>query len=151
LDFVIIDPIYKMRSLRKRDSKVWELTDLIEEVEDVAKSYKIPIIITNQSHRQNQSISARRRAPHKDTSYMSDALIHESDHVIGTKFDAEDHRLYMRCSKSRFGGEFEIESKFYPNIGLIKELTEPKGDWLNGDGNESEHGVVPEVRAALED
>jgi replicative DNA helicase len=151
LDLVFVDPIYKLRGPRRRDSPVWELSDLIDEIEDMAKGHNIPVVISNQSHRQ-RGVAAKRRAPSKDTSYMSDALIHESDHVVGVRFDAEEKLLLLKCSKSRFGGEFDIEVKFHPNIGLIKELTEPKGSWLNGgnsDGKDDEPGKdLPALQTA---
>jgi len=131
LDFVVVDPIYKLKSPKKRDSKVWEIADLIDEIEDIAKGHNIPIIISNQSHRQ-MGIKQLRRAPGKDSSYMSDAIIHESDHVIGVKYDPDDHLLYLNCSKSRFGGEFDISCNCHPNIGLIEETSQPQVDWRNG-------------------
>lgn len=153
LDMVVIDPIYKLKPPRNRGgNKVWELGDLISDIEDMAKGHNIPVIITNQAHRQ-VGVNARRRAPSKDTSYMSDAMIHESDHVIGVRYDAEDHILRMRCSKSRFGGEFDIDVRCYPNIGMMKETTEPKGDWYNGGqpGTEDTPGDdLPEVRTGDE-
>lgn len=131
LDIVFIDPIYKLRGPKKRDSPVWELADLIDEIEDMAKGHNVPVILTNQAHRQ-RGVAARKTAPHKDTSYMSDAITHESDHVIGVRFDAEDKLLRLRCSKSRFGGEFDVDVEFHPNIGLFKETSQPKGGWFNG-------------------
>jgi hypothetical protein len=86
-------------------------------------------------------------------SYMSDAIAHESDHVIGVKYESDDKILRLRCSKSRFGGEFDIDVKFHPNIGLIKETTEPKGSWTNGTAEietTEPGGDLPPVSATAE-
>lgn len=130
LDLVIVDPLYKLRPPRRRGNKVEELQDITDSIEDMAETYNIPIVISNQAGRHLGRADA---APGRDSSFGSDAPVQEGDHVIGVLYDEEEHMLFLSCSKSRFGSKFNVKFKFYPNIGLMKELTPVKGDeYLNG-------------------
>lgn len=141
-DLVIIDPIYKLSSVRQRDSRIAELSDIADGLQDLAESYNVPIVVTNQAHRQ---ASGRDDAPHKDTSFNSDVPIQEADHVIGVKNMSEEKRMILRCSKSRFGQDFRFELKFYPNTGVMKETSQPTGSYLNGHDEDVEDEDLKEM------
>lgn len=141
-DLVIIDPIYKLASVRQRDSRIAELSDIADALQDLAESYNVPIVVTNQAHRQ---ASGRDDAPHKDSSFNSDVPIQEADHVIGVKNISEEKRMILRCSKSRFGQDFRFELKFYPNTGVMKETEEPTGSYFNGHDEDVEDEELREI------
>lgn len=128
-DVVIVDPIYKLKAPRFRESPIHELSDISDAIQDLSESYNIPVVVTNQAHRQG---TQKDDAPHKDRSFNSDVPIQEADHVIGVKYLTDEHRLIVRCSKSRFGEEFRFEMKFYPNTGVMKETSDPRGNYYNG-------------------
>jgi len=132
LDLVIVDPIYKLKGPRRRDSPVWEIQDLTDSLAFMAESYNIPIIITNQAHRQGRKDDA----PSKDNSFGSDAPAQEGDHVLGLKHFSEERRLIIRCSKNRFGHPFRIECDFRPNVGIMKDITPIRGDYFNSTDDE---------------
>jgi hypothetical protein len=128
-DLVIVDPIYKLKRLRTRQTETAEIGEIADSLQDLAETYNIPVIVTNQAHRQG---AHRGEAPGKDSSYNSDVPVQEGDHVIGVKHISEERIMKMRCSKSRFGQEFHFECNFNPNTGIMRELTEPRGDYYNG-------------------
>jgi replicative DNA helicase len=132
LDLVIVDPLYKLRPavFRSRDNQVWQLAQVTDEIQDLCESLNIPVIVSNQSNRQ---IGNRGDAPHKDSSFGSDAPVQEADHVLGVKYFSEEHRLILRCTKHRFGGDFRIEVKFHPNIGVMEDVTP-----ISSDGHDQE-------------
>lgn len=142
-DLVIIDPIYKLAAQRGRVTRTEEVADIADAIQDLAETYNIPIVVTNQAHRQ---MTGKDRAPDKDTSFNSDVPIQEADHVIGVKHVAEEHRLLVRCSKSRFSnGDFAFECKFLPNTGKIEELTQPTGNYYNGHDDSVESDELKEI------
>jgi archaellum biogenesis ATPase FlaH len=146
-DLVIIDPIYKLKSSRHFDSPIMELAHISDEIEDLCERYDIPIIITNQAHRQG---SERDDAPHKDKSFNSDVPIQEADHVIGVKNMSNEHRMILRCSKSRFGSsQFRFELKFYPNTGVMEEVEEPDVNYYNGKDDPEEAELKEMVNQAI--
>jgi hypothetical protein len=137
LDMVIVDPIYKLRSPRRRSVRHEELQDTVDAVQDMCETYNIPIIITNQAHRLQGN--ARGDAPHKDSSFGSDAPAQESDHVIGVKHFEEERKLVLRCTKNRFGGNFRADVVFWPNVGKVQDVTELRTDYFNGrEGSDEE-------------
>jgi replicative DNA helicase len=136
---VLVDPIYKLRAGRKRMSKIEEIADISDALEDLAKAYDVPVVTTNQAHRQGQH---RDDAPHKDSSFNSDVPVQEADHVIGVKNVSEEKRMLLRCTKSRFGADFKIELKFYPNTGVMLETSEPQGSYYNGDDEDVDEEEV---------
>jgi hypothetical protein len=89
-------------------------------------------VVTNQAHRQNNK---RDDAPHKDSSFGSDVPVQEADHVIGVLHMSEEHRMIVRCTKSRFGADFRFEIRFFPNTGLMQEIGSPEGSYYNGSDN----------------
>ena len=142
-DLVIIDPIYKLKPTRQRMSKIEELGDISDSLEDLSEVFNIPVVVTNQAHRQG---SGNERAPHKDKSYNSDVPIQEADHVIGVKHIEEEHRLLLRCSKSRFGrGNFHFEMKVWPNTGVMYETTSPKGSYYNGKDEDADEDELRDI------
>jgi replicative DNA helicase len=144
-DLVIIDPIYKLHPVRARMSRVEELSEISDAIQDLAETYNVPVVVTNQAHRQ---MSGKDDAPHKDSSFNSDVPIQEADHVIGVKNMSEEKRMILRCSKSRFGQDFRFELKFYPNTGVMKEVTEPTGSYMNGADEDVEDEELKEIVAA---
>ncbi len=128
-DLVIIDPIYKLHASKHRKSRIEELSDISDAIQDMAEAFNIPIVVTNQAHRQQ---TQREDAPHKDSSFNSDVPIQEADHVIGVKNMSEEKRMILRCSKSRFGHDFKFEVQFHPNTGVMREIDAPTGSYMNG-------------------
>lgn len=142
-DLVIIDPIYKLKPTRQRMSKVEEIGDISDSIEDMSEMFNIPIVVTNQAHRQG---GGNERAPHKDKSFNSDVPIQEADHVIGVKHIEEEHRLLLRCSKSRFGkGNFHFEMKVWPNTGVMYETSSPKGSYFNGKDEDADDEELSDI------
>jgi replicative DNA helicase len=134
-DLVIIDPIYKLSAVRPRQSRVEELSEISDSIQDLAEAFSIPVVVTNQAHRQ---ATGKDDAPHKDSSFNSDVPVQEADHVIGVKNKSDENLLLCRCSKSRFGADFRFESQFYPNTGVLRELTQPEGSYYNGSDDPDE-------------
>jgi archaellum biogenesis ATPase FlaH len=147
-DLVVIDPIYKVHSARAWDSKWSEIADVSDRIEELSSSYHIPIVITNQAHRQNTGAAERMDAPGKDKSHGSDVPIQEGDHVIGVKHISEERRMILRCTKSRWGEDFRFEVKFHPNTGVMRELTKPAGSYYNGSDDPDDDEVDQMVKNA---
>lgn len=141
-DLLVVDPIYKLKAPRQRNSSYEELSDVSDMIQDLAEAYNIPVVVTNQAHRQNNK---RDDAPHKDSSFASDVPIQEADHVIGVKNMSEEHRMIVRCSKSRFGEDFRFELKFWPNTGLMVETTQPSGSYYNGSDADADEEELREM------
>lgn len=137
LDLVIIDPIYLVKPVRiYRDNPYATVGTIAEATEELAERHNVPIVITNQANRQG----AQGDAPHKDKSFGSDLPAQLSDYVLGVKHLSDENRMIVRCTKSRFGQEFRYEIDFFPNTGLIRELTPLKGSYLS---DESEDERTP--------
>jgi hypothetical protein len=150
LDVVFIDPIYKLRSVRRRTTSWEELGELSDAIQDVSEQYDVPVIVTNQSHRQGASGDA----PHKDRSFASDVPVQNADHVLGVKHLSEEHLLICRCTKSRFGQDFRFEARFFPNTGVFKVIDPPTIDYMNGSDDPSEEelsGIVKRAHKAVEE
>ena len=141
-DLVIVDPIYKLSATKNRQSRIEELSDISDALQDLAEAYNIPIVASNQAHRQQ---SKRDDAPHKDSSFNSDVPIQEADHVIGVKNISDERRMILRCTKSRFGQDFRFEVKFHPNTGVMKEIDAPDNNYYNGNDDEVEDEELREV------
>jgi hypothetical protein len=144
-DLVVVDPIYKIKAPINRRTSFEELSDVSDMIQDLAESYNIPIVVSNQAHRQ---MSRKEDAPHKDNSFNSDVPIQEADHVVGVKHLSEEHRMIVRCSKSRFGEDFRFEVAFWPNTGMMKELSEPQGDYYNDDDDDADEEELKQIIAA---
>lgn len=143
LDVIIVDPIGKLRSPRRRESPYMETSDCVDAIEDICKVHNIPTVITNQAHRQNSSKS---RAPTKDQSFGTDMPIQESDWVLNIKHFTEDRQLELRCDKNRHGAPFTALYRFQPNVGLLSSVTEIRHDYYNGyHEDESEEATREEV------
>jgi replicative DNA helicase len=129
LEMIVIDPIYKLKSQRRRQLKHEEIADLVDALQDMAQAFQIPVIVSNQAHRQ---MGNRGDAPHKDASFGSDAPAHESDHVIGVKYFEDESKVVLRCTKNRYGQNFRVDVRFRPNIGVMEDITPLRGSYFNG-------------------
>jgi RecA/RadA recombinase len=143
-DIIFIDPIYKLRKPNNRQgNRLWELQDLTDEIQGMGESFNVPIVMSNQAHRQQGN---KGDAPHMDQSFGSDAPAQEGDHVIGVKYFEEENKLILRCTKSRFGGKFRVDVNFRPNIGLMEDVTTIRGNYFK-----DEDETDPEVKKELEE
>lgn len=129
LEGCIVDPIYKLKSGNKKLHGWEELQALVSDVCDLAEMFNIPIVMSNQAHRQ---MGNRGDAPHKDNSYGGDSPVQEGDHVIGVKFIQEENKLILRCTKNRHGQDFRVDVKFVPNIGIMEDVSYREFDYYNG-------------------
>lgn len=130
LDIVFVDPIYKLRPPRERMNKVEQLGDIVDQLQDMAKGFNIPVVCSNQAAR--HLVGNRGEAPTKDSSYGADAPIHEADAVIGVKNFSSENLMKVNCSKNRFGADFKFDISFFPNIGKMIEVTKPNTKHYNG-------------------
>lgn len=130
-DLVIVDPIYLLGNVRNRNSRWEEILDNVEAMEHISEAFNVPVVITNQSKRPDSG-KMREDAPNREESFGSDVPSQMADHVIGVKHISEEHRLIVRCTKSRFGADFRFECNFFPNVGIMREASEPTGSYYNG-------------------
>jgi len=137
LDGIIVDPIYKLSSPRRRGSRWEELGDITDALTDISHAYNIPVVMSNQANR--ALVGSRGEAPSKDSSYGSDAPVQEADCVLGVKHYSEERALAVRCSKNRHGEPFKFRMNFHPNIGIMEDVTPIEGSYLNGDGDYDIH------------
>ena len=130
LDLVIVDPIYKLRSPKRRNSKWEELGDITDALIDLSHTYNIPVVMTNQANR--ALIGKRGDAPDKDSSFGADSPVQEANCVIGVKHFSEDQMMKYNCSKNRDGEPFKFTASFKPNIGILEDVTPISGSYTNG-------------------
>lgn len=143
IELCIIDPLYKLRRPQRRQLKHEELADIVDQLQDMGKGFDIPILISNQAHRQQGN---KGDAPHMDQSFGTDALAQESDHIIGVQHFHEEHKLVFRCTKSRFGGNFRVDVDFQANIGKMEDVTPIRSDYYNGtEDNPEIENIISEV------
>lgn len=142
IELCIIDPLYKLKRPAKRALRHEELADLVDGLQDIGKGFNIPMIVSNQAHRQTGN---KGDAPHMDQSFGTDALAHESDHVIGVQHMEDERKLIYRCTKSRFGGNFRVDVAFFPNIGKMIDVTPIKGDYFNGHDDDIDEDKLREI------
>jgi hypothetical protein len=133
IEAAFIDPIYKLKPQNRRQIKHEEIADLVDAIQDISEAFNIPVVISNQAHRQ---MSGKDDAPHQDTSFGSDAPAQEGDHVVGVKHVEDENLLMLRCTKNRFGGNFRVECKFHPNVGIVEDMTPLRGNYMNGNGDD---------------
>lgn len=62
--------------------------------------------------------------------------------MLGVKHLSDENKMIVRCTKSRFGQEFRYEVDFWPNTGVINELTPIKGNYLSEDDQERGRAMV---------
>jgi replicative DNA helicase len=148
LDLVIVDPIYKLKSPRKRVSRWEELGEIVDSLTDLAHTHNIPVVMSNQAGR--ALVGAREHAPSKDSSYGSDAPAHEGEVVLGVKHYSEERTLKVNCSKNRHGETFKFTMAFFPNIGRMADVTPIKGDYLNGYDADKAKELLKELREDAE-
>ena len=144
LEMVVIDPIYLLKPERRRQLKHEEIQDLMESVADMAQSFQVPILVSNQAHRQTGN---KGDAPSKDQSFASDAPVQISDHIVGVKHFEDEQKIVMRCTKNRYGSTFRSEVRFRPNIGVFEDITPITGNYFNG----HQEGHDEEIKEALEE
>jgi replicative DNA helicase len=140
LEYVIIDPLYKMKSGVK-GMKGWEeLREITDQVCDIAEIHNIPVIMSNQAGR---NLGNRGDAPHKDSSFNGDSPVQEADHVVGVMYQEDEHKLVLRCTKNRFGQNFRVDCRFWPNIGILEDVSRIDRSHYNGseDGTEQNQDV----------
>lgn len=130
LDLIIVDPIYKLKPLRHRGNRWEELQEITDALTDLAHTYNIPVVLSNQAAR--ALVGKRGEAPDKDSSFGADAPAQEADTVIGVKHFSEERIMKYNCSKNRHGEGFKFTAKFHPNIGVLEDVTPLTGDYLNG-------------------
>lgn len=147
IEIAIIDPIYKLKSAQRRNLKHQEIEDLIDAMQDIAKGFNIPVLVTNQARRQGGN---RQDAPHKDDSFQSDSPVQEADHVIGIHYNEEEKTIMLRCSKNRFGRNFRVDVDFHPNIGRMEDITPIRGSYFNGKDGEADADDIREKIKEIE-
>lgn len=130
LEIIFIDPIYKLKSPKRRQLKHEEIQDLVDSVQDLAHAYNIPAVISNQANR--AFMGTKGDPPSKESSFGSDAPVQEADTVIGVKHFSDERMMRLRCSKNRYGDPFNFDMAFHPNIGKMIDVTPIKGDYFNG-------------------
>jgi hypothetical protein len=130
LEVVFVDPIYELKSPRKRQLKHEEIQDVVDSMSDLALAFNIPVVISNQANR--ALVGSRGDAPTKDSSFGSDAPAHIATTVIGVKHFSEERLLKLSCTKNRFGDPFKFEIAFWPNVGKMEDVTPIRGDYFNG-------------------
>lgn len=143
LEIIFIDPIYKLKSPKRRQLKHEEIQDLVDSVQDLAHGYNIPAVISNQANR--AMMGSRGDPPSKESSFGSDAPVQEADTVIGVRHFSDERLMKLRCSKNRYGDPFNFDISFWPNVGKMIDVTEIKGNYLNGYDQEK----AEELRLAL--
>jgi replicative DNA helicase len=146
LEAVIVDPIYKLRGMRRFTDKRAEIEECVDELQHIAQSFNIPVVISNQASRQQVG---RGEAPSKDSSFNSDAPAQEAAHVIGVKHTSEERKLTLRCTKNRFGQDFRVDIKFLPNIGVMEDVSRIDPNYYRGaeDGSDDD-GIKQAIEEA---
>jgi len=144
---IVIDPIYKLKTPRKRQLKHEEIGDLVDAVQNMSQAYQIPVVITNQAHRQ---MGNKGDAPHKDSSFGADSPVQEGDHVVGVKYFEDEGKLILRCSKNRYGQNFRVDVRVRPNIGVMEDITPLKGSYFNGHEEDAD-ADVEEAKKEIEE
>ena len=144
LEMVVVDPIYLLKPERRRQLRHEEIGEMMEAMEDIAQTFQIPVLVSNQAHRQ---MGNKGDAPTKDASFASDAPAQISDHIVGVKHSEEEQRIIMRCTKNRYGANFRCEVRFRPNIGVMEDVTPVTGSYYNG----HQEGFDEEIKEALEE
>lgn len=130
LDVIFVDPIYKLKPIRHRNSKWEELQEIVDQLMDIAHEFNIPVVMSNQASRALQG--KRGEAPDKDSSFGADAPVQEADTVVGVRHYSDERLMKYNCSKNRHGEPFKFSARFVPNVGVLKDITPIKGDYFNG-------------------
>jgi replicative DNA helicase len=149
LDLVIVDPIYKLKSPRRRMSRWEELGEIVDNLTDLAHAHNIPVVMSNQANR--ALVGNKGEPPTKDTSYGSDAPSHEGEVVMGVKHYAEERILKVNCSKNRHGETFKFSMAFFPNVGRMEDVTPIRDTYLNGYDAEVAKELRKELQQEVED
>jgi hypothetical protein len=143
LEMIVADPIYKMRS-GIRGIRGWEeLQAITDQLLDIAEIHNIPVVLSNQAQR---NMGNRGDAPTKDNSFNGDSPVQEADHVIGVKFVEDENTLILRCTKNRFGKNFRVDCRFFPNIGILEDVSREDFSYYNGNEDGSDEKVKDAIR-----
>lgn len=144
IEAVFVDPIYKLRPSERmqRMSGPEKISQITDELCDISESHDIPLIMSNQAHRQ---MGNRGDAPTKDNSFNSDAPVQEADCVLGVKHITDERKLILRCTKNRWGEEFRVDIKFVPNIGMMTDVSKRNPNYYNGNQDGSDERVKEAV------
>jgi hypothetical protein len=125
LQGVMADPLSKLATLTKRESPVWEMRDKVGAFQELAEEHNLWAIATNWSRR-DSVVRNSNEPPGEGSSYGSDALEQEADHVITLRYNEDDFELLLRCTKSRFSAKaFKVTLNFRPNTGVFREENPP--------------------------
>jgi replicative DNA helicase len=130
LDMVCVDPIYKLRAPKARNSRWEELGEIVDRLVDISHTFNIPVIMSNQASR--ALVGKRGDAPTKDSSFGADSPVQEANCVIGVKHYSDERQMKFRCDKNRDGEQFTFTAKFHPNVGILEDITPISGDHLAG-------------------
>jgi len=129
-DLLVVDPVYKLKSPRRRLSRWEELGEITDGLVDIAHEFAIPVVLSNQANR--ALVGARDEAPSMNSSYGSDTPVQEADAVIGVRSFPEDKTLKYSCTKNRYGERFKFTARFYPNHGLLEDITPVSNEYTHG-------------------
>lgn len=143
LDLVIVDPLYKLKAPRHRGTKWEELSELTDNLTNIAHAFNIPVIMSNQATR--ALVGSRGDPPGRDTSFGSDAPVQEADVVFGVRHHSDERIMKVACSKNRHGEPFKFTMKFLPNKGVMEDVTPLYGEYKNGYDPE----IAEELRVAM--
>lgn len=146
LDCIVIDPIYKLRSPRKRGNRWEELGEIVDGLVNLSHTYNIPVVMSNQASR--ALMGKKGDPPGKDSSFGADAPVQEANCVIGVKHFSDERIMKYDCSKNRDGEPFKFTAKFLPNVGVLDDITPIKGDYLNGHDPDKVDAVIEALEEA---
>src|SRR4029077_10790893 len=143
---IIVDPIYKLKSPRRRGSRWEELNEITDSLTGIAHEFNIPVVMSNQALRSQPG--SRGEAPDKDSSFGADAPVQEADTVVGVRHFSEERIMKYNCSKNRHGESFKFTAHFNPNIGILEDVTQIKTDYFNGHDPERVHDLAEIIKDA---
>jgi len=149
LDAIVVDPIYKLKSPKRRNSRWEELNEITDTLTDIAHEFNIPVVMSNQASRALQG--RKGEAPDKDSSFGADAPVQEADTVVGVRHFNEDGLIKFNCSKNRHGESFRFQAHFNPNIGVLNDVTPVNSDYFNGYDREKVHDLNEKIKVGREE
>lgn len=144
LDLVIVDPIYKLKSPRRRMGKWEELGEIVDSLTDLAHRHNVPVVMSNQANR--ALVGSKGEPPTKDSGYGTDAPSQEGEVVIGVKHYSEERTMKVNCSKNRHGETFKFTMAFFPNVGRMVDVTPISGNYINGYDAEKAADLLKELK-----
>lgn len=130
LDAIIVDPIYKLRAPRGRNSRWEELNEIVDALTDISHEFNIPVVMSNQASR--ALVGRKGEAPDKNSSFGADSPVQEADTVVGVASFPDEKLLKYNCSKNRHGETFKFSVHFNPNLGVLEDVTRLDTNYFNG-------------------